>query len=51
MKDESRLIPAGSQTVGPFFSIGVDYLIDRRGNSWKNRNPRASAGPGQQSGA
>jgi protocatechuate 3,4-dioxygenase alpha subunit len=29
MKDESRLIPAGSQTVGPFFSIGLDYLIDR----------------------
>jgi len=27
--DDSRLIPAGSQTVGPFFSIGLDYLIDR----------------------
>jgi protocatechuate 3,4-dioxygenase alpha subunit len=29
MKDDSRLIPAGSQTVGPFFCIGLDYLIDR----------------------
>jgi protocatechuate 3,4-dioxygenase alpha subunit len=29
MKDDSRLIPAGSQTVGPFFRIGLDYLIDR----------------------
>jgi protocatechuate 3,4-dioxygenase alpha subunit len=29
MKDDSRLIPAGSQTVGPFFSIGLGYLIDR----------------------
>jgi protocatechuate 3,4-dioxygenase, alpha subunit len=29
MTDDSRLIPAGSQTVGPFFSIGLDYLIDR----------------------
>jgi protocatechuate 3,4-dioxygenase alpha subunit len=29
MTDNSRLIPAGSQTVGPFFCIGLDYLIDR----------------------
>lgn len=29
MTDDSRLIPAGSQTVGPFFCIGLDYLIDR----------------------
>jgi protocatechuate 3,4-dioxygenase, alpha subunit len=29
MKDDSRLIPAGSQTVGPFFSLGLEYLIDR----------------------
>ena len=29
MTDDSRLIPAGSQTVGPFFRIGLDYLIDR----------------------
>jgi protocatechuate 3,4-dioxygenase, alpha subunit len=29
MKDDSRLIPAGSQTVGPFFRIGLEYLIDR----------------------
>jgi len=28
MKDDSRLIPAGSQTVGPFFQIGLEYLID-----------------------
>ena len=29
MTEDSRLIPAGSQTVGPFFRIGLDYLIDR----------------------
>jgi protocatechuate 3,4-dioxygenase alpha subunit len=29
MKEDSRLIPAGSQTVGPFFCIGLEYLIDR----------------------
>jgi protocatechuate 3,4-dioxygenase, alpha subunit len=29
MKEDSRLIPAASQTVGPFFCIGLDYLIDR----------------------
>jgi protocatechuate 3,4-dioxygenase, alpha subunit len=29
MKADGRLIPAGSQTVGPFFCIGLDYLIDR----------------------
>jgi protocatechuate 3,4-dioxygenase alpha subunit len=29
MMVDSRLIPAGSQTVGPFFCIGLDYLIDR----------------------
>lgn len=29
MSVESKLIPAGSQTVGPFFRIGLDYLIDR----------------------
>jgi protocatechuate 3,4-dioxygenase alpha subunit len=29
MTDDGRLIPAGSQTVGPFFCIGLDYLIDR----------------------
>jgi protocatechuate 3,4-dioxygenase, alpha subunit len=29
MTDDNRLIPAGSQTVGPFFRIGLEYLIDR----------------------
>jgi protocatechuate 3,4-dioxygenase, alpha subunit len=29
MTEDSRLIPAGSQTVGPFFRIGLEYLIDR----------------------
>jgi protocatechuate 3,4-dioxygenase, alpha subunit len=29
MTEDSRLIPAGSQTVGPFFCIGLGYLIDR----------------------
>jgi protocatechuate 3,4-dioxygenase alpha subunit len=29
MTEESRLIPAGSQTVGPFFRIGLEYLIER----------------------
>jgi protocatechuate 3,4-dioxygenase alpha subunit len=29
MKEDRKLIPAGSQTVGPFFCIGLDYLIDR----------------------
>jgi protocatechuate 3,4-dioxygenase alpha subunit len=29
MTEGSRLIPAGSQTVGPFFRIGLEYLIDR----------------------
>jgi protocatechuate 3,4-dioxygenase, alpha subunit len=28
MTEGSRLIPAGSQTVGPFFRIGLEYLID-----------------------
>ncbi len=27
MTEDSRLIPAGSQTVGPFFRIGLEYLI------------------------
>ena len=26
MTEDSRLIPAGSQTVGPFFRIGLEYL-------------------------
>ncbi|MFZ0393431.1 MAG: protocatechuate 3,4-dioxygenase subunit alpha [Terracidiphilus sp.] len=26
----ARLIPSGSQTVGPFFHIGLDHLIDRQ---------------------
>jgi protocatechuate 3,4-dioxygenase, alpha subunit len=29
MREDSKLIPAGSQTVGPFFCIGLEYLIDR----------------------
>jgi protocatechuate 3,4-dioxygenase, alpha subunit len=29
MTADEKLIPAGSQTVGPFFRIGLDYLIDR----------------------
>lgn len=29
MTEDSRLISAGSQTVGPFFRIGLEYLIDR----------------------
>lgn len=29
MSADSKLIPASSQTVGPFFRIGLDYLIDR----------------------
>src|SRR5271154_2313541 len=29
MTEDDRLIPAGSQTVGPFFRIGLEYLIDR----------------------
>jgi protocatechuate 3,4-dioxygenase alpha subunit len=29
MTGDVRLIPAGSQTVGPFFRIGLEYLIDR----------------------
>jgi protocatechuate 3,4-dioxygenase alpha subunit len=29
MTEDSRLIPAGSQTVGPFFRIGLEYLIER----------------------
>ena len=29
MTEDSRLIPTGSQTVGPFFRIGLEYLIDR----------------------
>lgn len=29
MTKESRLIPTSSQTVGPFFRIGLEYLIDR----------------------
>ena len=29
MSDEPRLIPASSQTVGPYFRIGLQYLIDR----------------------
>ena len=28
MNDSSR-IPSGSQTVGPYFRIGLDYLLDR----------------------
>jgi protocatechuate 3,4-dioxygenase alpha subunit len=29
MTDAEKLIPASSQTVGPFFSIGLEYLMDR----------------------
>jgi protocatechuate 3,4-dioxygenase alpha subunit len=29
MTEGNRLIPASSQTVGPFFRIGLEYLIDR----------------------
>lgn len=29
MSREPRFIPAGSQTVGPYFSIGLQYMIDR----------------------
>lgn len=29
MSDDPVPIPAGSQTVGPYFRIGLDYLIER----------------------
>lgn len=29
MSSNTGHIPAGSQTVGPFFRIGLDYLVDR----------------------
>lgn len=29
MTGDSRMIPASSQTVGPFFCIGLNYLIER----------------------
>ena len=29
MTQDTRLIPTGSQTVGPYFRIGLEYLIDR----------------------
>lgn len=29
MSSETMRIPAGSQTVGPYFRIGLDYLVDR----------------------
>lgn len=29
MSSESRLIPSSSQTVGPFFRIGLEHLMDR----------------------
>lgn len=29
MSTEPKFIPAGSQTVGPYFRIGLQYLIDR----------------------
>jgi protocatechuate 3,4-dioxygenase alpha subunit len=29
VREDSRLIPVSSQTVGPFFRIGLEYLIDR----------------------
>jgi protocatechuate 3,4-dioxygenase, alpha subunit len=29
MSGEGRFIPASSQTVGPYFRIGLQYLIDR----------------------
>jgi protocatechuate 3,4-dioxygenase alpha subunit len=29
MTPDARQIPAGSQTVGPYFRIGLDYLMDR----------------------
>lgn len=28
MSEEPQLIPAGSQTVGPYFRIGLEYMID-----------------------
>jgi len=30
MTAQSKLIPSGSQTVGPYFRIGLQHLIDRR---------------------
>lgn len=29
MSDATSGVPAGSQTVGPYFSIGLEYLLDR----------------------
>jgi protocatechuate 3,4-dioxygenase, alpha subunit len=29
MTGDARQVPAGSQTVGPYFRIGLDYLMDR----------------------
>jgi protocatechuate 3,4-dioxygenase, alpha subunit len=29
MKEDPPFIPSSSQTVGPFFSIGLDYMADR----------------------
>jgi len=37
MSDNSTRIPASSQTVGPFFRIGLEYLVDR--------TPISSTGP------
>ena len=37
MSDNSTRIPASSQTVGPFFRIGLEYLMDR--------TPISSSGP------
>lgn len=37
MSDNSAGIPASSQTVGPYFRIGLDYLIER--------TPRPGTGP------
>jgi protocatechuate 3,4-dioxygenase, alpha subunit len=39
VSDSSVGIPAGSQTVGPYFRIGLDYLIER--------TPRPETGPAE----
>ena len=28
MRNDVKLIPSGSQTVGPYFRIGLEHLID-----------------------
>jgi protocatechuate 3,4-dioxygenase alpha subunit len=29
MSSEEKLVPSGSQTVGPFFRIGLEFLMER----------------------